>query len=81
MPLHQFSSQLWGKENQKEKGLPSEEDKPLKYVAGQEGFEPSANGLEGRCSIQLSYCPAREMLIYTKRTLRSSKKTGKCFEI
>ena len=64
MDLHQFSSScggiVWGKENQKEKGLSSEEDKPLKYVAGQEGFEPSANGLEGRCSIQLSYCPARD---------------------
>ena len=26
-------------------------------MARQEGFEPSANGLEGRCSIQLSYEP------------------------
>ncbi len=33
-------------------------------MAGQEGFEPSANGLEGRCSIQLSYCPARDAYVY-----------------
>ena len=27
-------------------------------MAGVEGLEPSTHGLEGRCSIQLSYTPA-----------------------
>ncbi len=45
-------------------------------MAGQEGFEPSANGLEGRCSIQLSYCPARDAYVY-KPNLAVKKKMKK----
>ncbi len=35
----------------------------------QEGFEPSANGLEGRCSIQLSYCRKYLMSLIKKNTM------------
>lgn len=38
----------------KDKGL-GESPNPLILLARQEGFEPPTHGLEGRCSLQLSY--------------------------
>ena len=38
--------------------LPLHHTPSLKKMASPQGFEPRTHGLEGRCSIQLSYEPA-----------------------
>ena len=40
--------------DKKDKGL-GKSPNPLILLARQEGFEPPTHGLEGRCSLQLSY--------------------------
>ena len=53
--VRQFSPQLPQKLNKA--GLPQPVT-PLQSVVGEAGLEPTTPGLEGRCSIQLSYSPA-----------------------
>ncbi len=51
------------------------------FVARQEGFEPPAHGLEGRCSIQLSYWRAYWCVYFECGTLSICVQKRKQFKI
>ncbi len=82
MPLHQFSSQLWGivwgTVNQKEKGLPSEEDKPLKYHGGAGRIRTLGQRLRRPLLYPTELLP-RERCLFIQTALGGQAKNGKKF--